>query len=80
MDHFFDHEGCQTLISARDAYTATNGAQVMEMKEYPWYAELQVAVPGSNTAEMESLAGEFGCRMIRLNMMAMSATVMVLQQ
>jgi hypothetical protein len=68
LDYFFDYEGCQTIISARDAYTAVNGAQVMELNEYPWYADLQIAIPGTNTGEMESLAEDFGCRMIRLNM------------
>jgi len=68
LDYFFDYEGCQTIISARDAYTAKEGVQVIKLTEYPWYADIQVAIPGSPTTSIETFAEEFGCRMIRINM------------
>jgi hypothetical protein len=47
MKTLVGYDNNQTLLKDEQGFTSSGGLQVMRFSEYPYYAELEIAVSGS---------------------------------
>lgn len=66
MEYLFDVRNTNTPVKEKDAYTLSDGTQVIRLKSYPFYTDLQVAIPGSGNIHAASIKKRFPNKMIRL--------------
>ena len=49
LKNLFDYEGNQQIISKQDGITTAGGVQLISQKEYKYYLEQEIALPGSKS-------------------------------
>ena len=67
MRYLLGYEEAQQQIEQDDGITSPGGMQIISLKEYPFYMEVSVAIPGTGLVSPDDIRMEFPRKMILLH-------------